>query len=252
MNDLSQEPSEAGEVPGERNKPRRKTKLTFKELTTPGTPFTSPCMDSNISPDPCFVNTVNTTALVGVNANERPHPNLLIVLSEAMSPTDKIDSWFASTTARPTQPSTSHPCIRDTALPTIHTDARIDGHSKVTASSPSAMRDPFFDSVPKGPRLPVVTSWAPTQDQPQTSPGDKTEVSVSPGKSSKSPLFCTKSDVLQIRSSKRILVHCYMCRYQIQPQSVTTFEVHSRWQIIPRSHSHKLVLLTPWIPLFLP
>ena len=250
MNDLSQEPSEAGEVPGEQHKPRRKTKLTFKGLTTPGTAFTSPWMDSSKSPDPCFVNIVNPTALAGVNTND-PNPNLVIALSEPMSPTDKIDSWFASTSARPTQPLTSHPCIRDRALPTMQTDASIDGHSKVTASSPSAMRDPFFDSVPKGPRLPVVTSWAPTQDQPQTSPWEKTEASVSPRKSPKSPVFCTKSDVLQIRSSKRILVHCYMCRYQIQPQSVTTFEVHNRWQIIPRSHSHKLVLLTPRVPLFL-
>ena len=208
-------------------------------------------MDSNKSPDPSFVNIVNQTASAGVNTNEYPNPNLIIALSEAMSPTDKIDSWFASTTAGPSQPSTSHPCIRDTALPAMQTDASIDGPSKVTASSPSAMRDPFFHTVPKGPRLPVVTSWAPTRDLSQTSLWDKTEASVSPGKSSKSPLFYSKTDVLQRRSSKRILVHCYKCRSQIQPQSVTSFEVHNRWQIIPRSHSHKLVLLTPRVPLFL-
>ena len=208
-------------------------------------------MDSHKSPDQCFINIVNQTASASVNTNEHPNPNLVIALSEAMSPTDKIDSWFASTTAGPSQPSTSHPCIRDTAPPTMRTDASIDGPSKVTASSPSATRDPFFDTVPKGPRLPVVTSWAPTRDQPQTSLWDKTEASVSPGKSPISPLCYSKSDVLQRRSSKRILVHCYKCRSQIQPQSVTTFEVHNRWQIIPKSHSHKLVLVTPRVPLFL-
>ena len=215
-------------------------------------------MDSDKSPVPCFVGIVNQTASAGVNTNEHPNPNLVVALSEAMSPTDKIDSWFASTTAGPSQPSTSHPCIRDTALPTMQTDASINGPSQVTASSHSAMRDPFFDTVPKGPsqpttshwnaRFPVFTSWAPTRDQPQNSLWDKTEASASPGKRPNSPLFYFKSDVLQRRSSKRLLVHRYKCRSQIHPPSVTTFEVHNRWQIIPRSHSHKPVFLTLLIP----
>ena len=172
-------------------------------------------MDSNQSPDPCFVGIVNETVSVGVNTNKRPDPNLIIALSEAMSPTDKIDSWFASTPAGPSQPSTSHPCIRDTALPAMQTDASISGHSQVTESSHSAVRDPFFDTVPKGPsqpstsrwnaRVPIFTPWAPTRDQPQTSLWNRTEASVSPGKCPKSPLCYSKSDDLQTRSSKRFL-----------------------------------------------
>lgn len=210
MNNLSQEASEAGEVPGEQNKPRRKTWLIFEGLTTPGTAFTSPWMDSNRSPDPCFVNTVNETASAGVNINERPDANLVIALSEAMSPTDKIDSWFASTPAGPSQPSTSHLCIGDTALPLMQADASTSGPSQVTASSHSAMRDPFFDTVPKGPsqpsisrgnaRLSVFTPWAHTRDQPKTSLWNKTEASASPGKRPKIPLRFLKSDGLQRRS----------------------------------------------------
>ena len=218
-------------------------------------------MDSNKSPDPCFVGIVNQTASTGVNTNERPDPNLIIALSETMSPTDKIDSWFASTPAGPSQPSTSHPCIRDTALPAMQTDASISGTSQVTESSHSATRDPFFDTVPKGPsqastsrwnaRLPVFTPWAPIRDQPQTSLWNRTEASISPGECPKSPLCYSKSDGLQTRSSKRFLVHCQKCRSQIHPQSVTDCEVHNRWQSIPRSHSHKLVILIPPVPLFL-
>lgn len=201
MNNFYQEASEAGEIPyeGKSSKHWRKTWLTDEGLTTPGTAFTSPWMDTNKYPDTCFVNTATQTA------NKYPNSTFISALTP-MSPTDKVDSWFTSTPAGPSQSSTSRPNTRDTALTSIAGDqsqlldrstgsAFIDptatgpttqdlfqdsfvgdqsqlpttqmegSNSSINAnqSKPStprlSMTDPFFDSVPKGPSQLSTSRW---------------------------------------------------------------------------------------------
>lgn len=241
MNTLFREASEAGENPyeGKQSKHWRKTSLIDEGLTTPDTAFTSPWIGTNKSPDTYFVNTVTYTALPGVNATEYPDSIFISPLSQAMSPTEKLDSWFASTPAGPSQSSTSHPNTRDTALNLFAGDQSqisnqntgdtfvdstvtgsrtrdlflgsfVEGQSHLPAeqmdpcsgaanppnanqSKPSTSglgtRDPFFDLVPRGPRIshwnvraPAFKPWNSTGEQASASPWNNTETSFSPGK----------------------------------------------------------------------
>ena len=246
MNNLFQEASEAGENPyeGKQSKHWRKPSLIDEGLTTPDTAFTSPWIGTNKSPDTCFVNTVTYPALPGVNATRHPDSNFISPLSQAMSPTEKLDSWFASTPAGPSQSSTSQPNTRDTVLTSLAGDqgqlsnqntgetfvdstitgsrtrdlfsgSFVESQSRLPTdqmdpcsgttnlpnanqSKPSTLclgtRDPFFDLVPKGPRIshwnvraPAFKPWNPTGAQAPASPWNNTETCVSPGERPKSP-----------------------------------------------------------------
>ena len=107
-------------------------------------------MDTNKSPDTCFVNTVTQTAQE--NADKDPDSKFVSSSTQAMSPMDKVDSWFASTPAGPSQSSTSRPNTRDTALTSLAGDQSQlsnrntgDVFFDPTATSPST-RDLFLDS----------------------------------------------------------------------------------------------------------
>ena len=192
-------------------------------------------MDTNKSPDDFFVNTETHGTSPAVNANQNLDPTSINILTEAMSPADKVDSWFASDSAGPSQSLTSCPTTKDPALtslavdqsqlsnqnvedadsntfvaaPTIHdlfTDSFPDEQSQqsttqvdVSTQAPNSsvanqtklstshmgFRDPFFDSVPKGPsqlstsrwnaRAPVFDSWNSTRGQAPTSSRNKAE-----------------------------------------------------------------------------
>lgn len=180
--------------------------------------------------------------LPGLNTKRYPESTHIGALTLAMSPADKVDSWFTSTPAGPSRSLTSRPKTRDTALtslagnqnqlwsqntgnpfidpsatgprirdsflnslvedqgqlPTAQMDASNRIHGSVTATritppnSHLGERDSFFDSVPKGPsqvstsrwnaRAPAHSPWHSNRDQAPTSPGNKTEASMSPGK----------------------------------------------------------------------
>ena len=244
MNSFCQEASEAEEIvfEGKQTEHCRKTRLTNKEVTTPGTTFTSPWMDTNISPDTCFINTVAHMTLLTMDANKQSDSSFISAFAQTMSPVDKVDSWFASTSAGPSQCSKSRPNTRETVLSSVAGDqsqlsnqkagdasldscaARIskqaplpdaflnsvhqpqiiqmDGSSEVPGlvadneSEPSTpnlgTRDPFFDTVPKGPSQLSISRWdarAPafdpldtTRGQPSTSSWNKTKTPCGPGK----------------------------------------------------------------------
>ena len=267
MSNLFQEASEAGENPyeGKQSKHWRKTSLIDEGLTTPDTAFTSPWIGMNRSPDTYFVNIATHPALPGVNATKYPDSTFISPLFQAMSPTEKLDSWFASTPAGPSEASTSHPNTRDTALTSLTRDrsqisnqntrdplvdstvtgsrARdlflgsfVEGQSHLPAEQmdpcsgapnpPNAnqsklstsglgTRDPFFNLVPKGPRLkhwnvqaPAFKPWNSTGEQASASPWNNTETSVSPGKCPKSRQIRSwfGIDILQQEKSRKILV----------------------------------------------
>ena len=209
---------------------------------TPDTTFTSPWMDTNIPPDDCFANMVTQGTSPATNANEILDPTSISVLPEAISPADKVDSWFASDFAGPSQSSMSCPTTRDTALTGLAGDQRqlsnqtvddadsnpflanpsirdlftdsipdeqsqrsttqMDVSTRVPSSSVAnqaklstshlGFRDPFFDSVPKGPsqlstsrrnvRAPVFDSWDSTHGQAPTITLNKAESAFGAGK----------------------------------------------------------------------
>ena len=238
MNNLFEEANEAEDIPykGKQSNHRRWTELTDEVLTTPDTIFTS-SIDTNRSPDTYFVNTVTQRALPMLNANKHPDSTSISVLTQTMSPVDKIDSWFASTPAGPGQSSTSRPSTRDTALTSLAGDnsqlsnqkagdafleptatgpstqdsfsdeenkppmtqmdasAEVSGPLAANQSEPSTSclntRDPFFDSVPKGPsqlstsrwnaRAPAFDPWSYTRGEARGSSGNKTETPFVPG-----------------------------------------------------------------------
>ena len=121
MKRFFQEASEAEEIPYESKQSQhwRRTRLTSQGLTTSVTTSTSPWMDTNRSPDTSFVNTVTQATLPVVQTKKDPHSTYISVLTRSMSPTDKVDSWFSSTPAGPSQSSTSRPNTRDTAMTSI-------------------------------------------------------------------------------------------------------------------------------------
>ena len=189
-----------------------------------------------------FVNTVTQRALPVVNPNKSPNSTTLGVLTQTMSPADKVDSWFAFTPAEPGQSSTSCPNTTDTALkysasdqiqlsnpksgdasfestatdssaqasfpdsffdsenraPITQLDASTGfpgswaAHQSELSTPHSGTRDPFFDSVPKGPsqlstsrweaRALAFDPWSSARGQNAASPWNKTETTVGPGK----------------------------------------------------------------------
>ena len=209
---------------------------------TPDTTFTSPWLDTYIPPDDCLVNMVTQGTSPAVNANEIFDPTSISVLTEAISPADKVDSWFASDHAGPNQSSMSCPITRDTALPSLAVEQRqlsnqtledtdsnpfladpskcdlitdsfpdeqsqrsttqIEVSTRVSSSSVAnqaklstshlGFRDPFFDTVPKGPsqlstsrrnpRAPVFDSWDSTQGQAPTLSLNRAESLLGAGK----------------------------------------------------------------------
>ena len=78
-------------------------------------------------------------------ANEDKDPDSTFVssLTQAMSPTDKVDSWLGSTPAGPSQSSTSRPNTRDTALTSLA------GEQSMLSNQNTG--DPFFDPTATGP-----------------------------------------------------------------------------------------------------
>lgn len=141
-----------------------------------------------------------------VNANKHPDLTSISALIQTMSPVDKVDSWFASTPAAPSQSSTSRPNTRDTAMSSLASDqsqllnqdvrhasfepyatgvstqvpfpdstlgsqsqlllTQMDGGTEIPGPSAAvrrdlstSTRDPFFDSVPKGPSRPPTSRW---------------------------------------------------------------------------------------------
>ena len=154
MNDLFEEASEAGEIQyeGKKSKHWRNIRLIGEGLTTPGTIFTSsPWMNTSRSLDTCYVNTTTQTALPKVFANTSPDSNF-INATHSMSTTDKVDTWFASTPAEPSQSSMSRPYTRDTALTSFPGDQNQlsnqntgDALLEPIATCPST-QDPFLDS----------------------------------------------------------------------------------------------------------
>lgn len=176
MNNLFEEASEAGEIPyeGRKSKHWRKTRLIDEGLTTPGTVFTSsPWMNTNKSPDTCFLNTVTQAGLPRVSANTSPDSTFVNAVTQAMSTTDKVDSWFASTPAGPSQSSMSRPNTRDTALTSLTGDqSQLSNHniedeiSDPTATGPSK-QDQFLDSfIDHRSQLPTAQ-----MDESTTAPG---------------------------------------------------------------------------------
>lgn len=172
MNDLFEEASEVGEVPyeGKKSKHWRKIWLTDEGLTTPGTIFTSsPWMNTNRSPDTGYINTTTQTASPKVFANTSPDSNFFNAVTHSMSTTDKVDSWFASTPAGPSQSSMSRPNTRDTALTSLPGDESQlpnqntgEAFFDQTCTGPSA-RHPFLDSfVVHGSQLPTAQMDAST------------------------------------------------------------------------------------------
>ena len=209
--------------------------MTGEELITPDTTCTSPWMDTNKSPGDFFVNTVTQGTLSAVNANQNLVSTSISVLTEAMSPADKVDSWFASDSAGPSQSSTSRPITTDTGLPSLAGDqsqlsnqnvedidsdpfiaglgtrnlfmdsfpddpsqqsnTEVDVSTRIPSStlakqtklstSNLRFRDPFFDSVPKGPsqlstsrwnaRAPFFDSWSSTRGQAHIPSWNKAE-----------------------------------------------------------------------------
>lgn len=126
-------------------------------------------MGTNRSPDTFFVNTVTQTALPRINAYKYPDSTFISALTQAMSPTDKVDSWFASTPAGPSQSSTSRPNTRDTALTSLAGDqSQLSNQNTGDAFfDPTATgqrtRDLFLDSFVDDPQLPTAQRDASTR-----------------------------------------------------------------------------------------
>ena len=59
------------------------------------------------------------TSLPVMNAEKGPDSTSITTLTQDMSPTDKVDSWIASTLARPSQSSTSRPNTRNMAITSL-------------------------------------------------------------------------------------------------------------------------------------
>lgn len=186
MSNLLQEASEAGENPyeGKQIKHWRKTSLIDGGLT-PNTAFTSPWIGMNRSPDTYFVNIVTHPVLPGVNATKYPDSKFISPLSQAMSPTEKLESWFASTPAGPSQSSTLHTNTRDTALTSLAGDPSqsLNQNTEETfvdsTATGSRTRDLFLGSFVEGeshlpreqmdPRSGAPNSSNANQSKPSTS-----------------------------------------------------------------------------------
>ena len=177
-----------------------------------------------------------------VNANKHPDSAFISALIQTMSPADKIDSWFASTPAGPSQSATSRPNTKDTGMSSLAGDQsqssnqesgdasfhstttdtskrapfpdpflglesqlpvmQMDGGTEVPGSSAAdqrelstsglGTRDPFFDSVPKGPsqlstprwntKSPAFDEWESARGHEPAPPWNKTETPLGPGK----------------------------------------------------------------------
>ncbi len=99
-------------------------------------------------------------------------------------------------------------------------------------------RDPFFDSVPKGPsqlrtsrwnaRAPTFDPWTSTRDQAPAPSRNTTETPFDPGWYPLSPHQNVGSDRLQQKEFGTIPAHICHCGYQMDRQAVTAFEVHHR------------------------
>ena len=224
MDDFSQEASKAEEIAYEskQTRYRRKTRLTCEEHPMPGTVFTSPWiefvtpwMDTNRYPDTRFANTIAQKASPLMNASKHSDSNSLSSSTQTWFAEYKVDLWFKSTPARPSQSSTSCTSfdftgasalarLPDSSLDSVQQPpvSQMDGSTEVP-DSPAAnqselqtarlsTRDPFFDSVPKGPsqlsisrwdaRFPTFNPLDSTRNQAPASPWDKTETSFGPGK----------------------------------------------------------------------
>lgn len=88
-----------------------------------------------------------------VNASKRSDSTYINALNQTMSTADKVDSWFTSTPAAPSQSSTSRPNTRDTAMSSLASDqSQLLNHKVrheyiepcVTSASKQA---PFLDST---------------------------------------------------------------------------------------------------------
>lgn len=124
MNSHFQEAREAERITleGRDNKHRRRIWLTDEEFTTTNTAFTSPWIDTNRSPDTCYINTVTQRVVPAADADKYFDSISIGVPAQIMPPADKVDTWFASSPAGPTYSSPSRPNTRDTALTSLIDD----------------------------------------------------------------------------------------------------------------------------------
>lgn len=197
-------------------------------------------MDTNGFPNTYFIDTFTQGTLPTMNANKHPDSTSISALIQTMSPVDKVDSWFASTPAAPSQSSTSRPNTRDTAMSSLASDqsqllnqgvrhesfepygaskqapfpdsildsqsqlllTQMDGGTEVPGPSAAGRRelstsllgtrDPFFDSVPKGPsrlpssrwdiKAPALVTWESARGQEPAPPWNETETPHGLGK----------------------------------------------------------------------
>ena len=113
-------------------------------------------MDTDRSPKTSFVNTVTESTLLGVNTNKEYDSYSTSLLTRAISPVHKVDSWFASSSAGPCQSSTRRLITSNTA------STPVTGFQNQLSNQ--VARDPVLDLTSTGPSIQEM-SWKQLLDE---------------------------------------------------------------------------------------
>ena len=180
--------------------------------------FVKPWMDQNRYPDTSIANTIAQRVSPVVDANEHSHSNSLSSSFQALWTEFEIELWikappdgekqkaedtsFDSTAAEASASArfsiSSLESVQQPLVPQMDGSTEVPDSSAANQSqlqtSRSSTRDPFFDSVPKGPSQLSISRWDArfpssnpldsTRDQAPASPWSKTETETTfdPGK----------------------------------------------------------------------